>query len=570
MQSSGISNLKDSSGCGTQPSAVSVVTIFWNAERFLEEAIESVVAQTYRTWELLLVDDGSTDMSSEIALRWSQRYPDRVRYLEHPGHVNNGMSASRNLGVREARGEYVAFLDSDDVWLPNKLEEQVALFERYPEAGMVCGPSMYWHSWNGQSQDSAPDRVNHLGSLRDTLVPPPTLLPLALTGEVTTPSPSNILLRRSVIMKVGGFEEQFRGIYQMYEDQAFLAKVQLETGVYIASSCWDRYRKHSDSLVAQVKRLGKAHEARRYYLTWLAGYLQTQNLKNGQLGAAVQREIRKSRPPLRSRLQIAPRAAVRRVAQILIPTRLRRRILARWHQNEFVPPAGQVRFGDLGRLTPISRRWGKDRGGLPIDRFYIERFLQAHAGDIHGRVLEVQDASYTRRFGGERVTQSDVLHAVGGNHQATIVADLMSAPQIPSDTFDCIILTQVLLCIPDVRAAVRTVHRILRPGGVALVTLPGISQIARHDMERWGDYWRFTTLSSRMLFECVFAPEAVQVEAHGNVLAAVAFLHGLSSTELRPEELSHTDQDYQLLITIRAVKTAASPAESGPVQPGAR
>jgi SAM-dependent methyltransferase len=153
----------------------------------------------------------------------------------------------------------------------------------------------------------------------------------------------------------------------------------------------------------------------------------------------------------------------------------------------------------------------------------------------------------------------DVLHPTTDNEKATIVADLTSAEHVPSNTFDCVVLTQVLPFIPDVQAAVHTLQRILRPGGVVLATMPGISQIVRYDMDRWGDYWRFTSLSARRIFECAFSKGGVRVEAHGNVLAATAFLQGLSSRELRPDELDHHDADYEVLITVRAVKDAAVP-----------
>ena len=136
---------------------VSSIVIFLNAEKFIEEAIESIFAQTYNNWELLLVDDGSTDDSTQIALRYAERYPTRVRYLEHPGHQNCGMGASRNLGVRHAKGEYIALLDSDDVWLPHKLQQQVAILDSHTEAGMVYGLSQYWHSWTGKPEDAHRD-----------------------------------------------------------------------------------------------------------------------------------------------------------------------------------------------------------------------------------------------------------------------------------------------------------------------------------------------------------------------------------------------------------------------------
>ena len=132
---------------------VSCIIIFFNAEKFFEEAIESVFAQSYNNWELLLVDDGSTDSSTSIAHHYAEKYPDKVRYLEHESHQNRGMSATRNLGIRHANGEYVAFLDADDVWLTQKLEQKVAILNSHPEAVMVCGPVQFWYSWTGNPDD---------------------------------------------------------------------------------------------------------------------------------------------------------------------------------------------------------------------------------------------------------------------------------------------------------------------------------------------------------------------------------------------------------------------------------
>ena len=217
------------------------------------------------------------------------------------------------------------------------------------------------------------------------------------------------------------------------------------------------------------------------------------------------------------------------------------------------PTVGRTRFGSLRRVTPISRVFGLDRG-QSICRYYIDDFLAEYALDIRGRVLEIADGNYTRRFGGDRVTYSDVLHVQDGKPGVTIVADLTSNSQIGSDIFDCIILTQTLQFIYDLRAAISTVHRILKPGGVLLATVSGISQISRYDMDRWGDYWRLTTLSARKLLEEAFAPSGITVESYGNVLAATAYLHGLAAEELSHDELDYRDPNYQMLITMRAIK----------------
>jgi Methyltransferase domain len=214
-------------------------------------------------------------------------------------------------------------------------------------------------------------------------------------------------------------------------------------------------------------------------------------------------------------------------------------------------------WSDMRRLQPLGRVFGFDRG-MPIDRYYIENFLRANSADICGRVLEVADATYTRQFGGDRVVVSDVLHAMPGNRKATIIGDLSTGKGIPTGTFDCIILTQVLPFIYDVHRAVATAAGALKAGGTLLVTVPGISQISRYDMDRWGDYWRFTDRSARILFEEAFEPQDVQIEAHGNVLVAMAFLQGMAMEELKTEELDYVDPDYQVLITIRARRKRAA------------
>lgn len=217
------------------------------------------------------------------------------------------------------------------------------------------------------------------------------------------------------------------------------------------------------------------------------------------------------------------------------------------------PAVGGVDFGSLRRTEPISGNWGFDRG-LPVDRFFVERFLERRAEDVRGRVLEIGDDSYTRRFGGDRVSQSDILDNAPDNPRATFVADLTRGETIPSDSFDCIICTQTLHVIPDVEAAIRTLYRILRPGGVLLATVPGISRIYRNERYGWADYWRFTTFSAEWLFGRVFPAGALDVAAHGNVLSAVAFLHGVAAEELSAEELERRDPAFQMLITVRAVK----------------
>ena len=217
------------------------------------------------------------------------------------------------------------------------------------------------------------------------------------------------------------------------------------------------------------------------------------------------------------------------------------------------PPVGWVRFGDLHRLKPISSDYGNSRG-LEIDRYYIEKFLTEHAADIQGCVLEVKHNTYTRKFGQNRVTKSDVIHPVEGNPDATIVADLTHADHLPSNCYDAIIFTQTLQVIYDIRAVITTLYRILKPGGVVLATVSGMAQISIDDFDKWGEYWRFTSLSARLLFEEAFSAGNVTVYPFGNVLAAISFLEGLACEDLKKSELDTIDRSYEILIAIRAIK----------------
>jgi SAM-dependent methyltransferase len=251
---------------------------------------------------------------------------------------------------------------------------------------------------------------------------------------------------------------------------------------------------------------------------------------------------------------------IRSAAGQVLPARvagaLRRRRLTAW------PPRGLGRRR-IGRSTePVSRVFGFDRGE-PVDRHYIERFLRAHAGDLRGDVLEIGEDRYARAVGGWTgapgagpVRSVEILDVSADNPRATIVADLAAPGDLPGERFDCIVCTQTLLLVYDVRAAVATLHHLLRPGGVALVTLPGVSRICRPEPgETWEDHWRFTSASARRLFAERFG-DGVTVDAHGNVLTAAAQLYGLAAGELRPRELAARDPDYEVTVGVRAVRAA--------------
>lgn len=210
-----------------------------------------------------------------------------------------------------------------------------------------------------------------------------------------------------------------------------------------------------------------------------------------------------------------------------------------------------VWLGSVRRTGPLSENWGRERG-TPLDRWYIEGFLADHADDIHGKVLEVMDDAYTRRLG-RSVHAAEVLDVDPGNPRATLVADLERAADFPADTYDCFVLTQTLQFVYDVRAAVASVHRTLRPGGVCLATVPVVSRLDRAGIPR-GEFWRITPVGCERLFAERFGAERVEVTRFGNTLTCIGFLLGLAAQDLRPSELEAVHPFFPLLVGVRAVK----------------
>lgn len=204
-----------------------------------------------------------------------------------------------------------------------------------------------------------------------------------------------------------------------------------------------------------------------------------------------------------------------------------------------------VKWHNLRKLKPISNVFAFDRG-TPIDRYYIERFLQQNSNSITGIVCEIAENTYSKKFGAN-ISKYHILHYDKNAPKATIIGDLTDYAKLPENAIDCFVCTQTLNFIYDFKSAIRGIHHMLKPGGIALITVAGISQISRYDMDRWGDYWRFTDLSFKMALEEVFA--GVKISNYGNILTTTAFLQGIAAEELTTEELDFIDPDYQLTIT---------------------
>lgn len=291
---------------------VSVIVPYFNASQFIREAVESVFNQTYYNWELLLVDDGSTDGSYAIADHYAAQHPGKVCCLAHKGHRNLGSSASRNLGIRQAKGELIAFLDADDVWLPQKLERQIAIFDAQPEAAMVYGNSRVWYSWTEKPEDKDRDFVPDFGMGSDLLILPRVLLIRILQMRTRPPSPSGVMVKRTAAVAIGGFEEAFRGLY---DDQVFFAKISLRFRIFLSAECWHLYRQHDNSCCHL--RTDEQDTVRRDFFDWLEQYMTVQSLKGTDVWKALQERLRPYRHPYLHRLTIRPRLLFSRLSWVL-------------------------------------------------------------------------------------------------------------------------------------------------------------------------------------------------------------------------------------------------------------
>ena len=530
---------------------VGVVITTYNHAHFLRDALDSVRAQTRAADAIVVVDDGSTDDSASVTIG----YPDVTLIRQE----NRGLAAARNAGLAAVDTTHVMFLDADDRLEPEAIAAGLDCFARIPGCGFVYGGHRYIDAAGKEIGErfEPPGDEPYLNLLRRNFI--------AMHGTV--------MYRRDLLADLGGFDERLRRC----EDYDVYLRMARRHPVAAYPDLVADYRLHGQNMSADhgpmlrsalevhARHAPSASDHPRAREAWAEGRLRWRQGYAEEMAEARYRSRQKG-APLRASLPVlakitsaAPGVAFhhaiggvrRRIAGVL-PERLRARLLS---TSERVPAVGSVRFGDLRRVTPISQCFGFDRG-LPVDRYYIERFLARHASHVVGRVLEVGDDIYTRRFGGSRVSRSDVLHVRGGNPRATLIGDLTDPDVLPERAFDCIILTQTLQLIEDVRLAVARLHRALAPGGAVLVTAPGISQIDRGE---WGTswFWSFTAIAFQRLFGERFGSDAVMVEQYGNVFAATAFLQGLAVEELDTRDLDALDRAYPVIVAVRARKPAA-------------
>jgi glycosyltransferase involved in cell wall biosynthesis len=523
---------------------VAVVVTAYNYARYLGDALDSLMNQSIPADEVVVVDGGSLDAPETVVSRYSG-----IRFVRQ---ADKGLSSARNTGLRLATAERILFLDADDTLTPDAIERHLACFRDHPDAGFVYGGHV---RVDGGLKPLRGPSYNPIG--------PHPHADFLCRNKVGMHAA--VLYDRLKLLAAGGFDASL----QRCEDYDAYLRMARAHPVASHSGTVALYRIHGSNMSANSREMlhwaervreldrerGFSTDAERR--AWTAGRHEWRNIYADEIidsgtGAGLLRRL----GGVFSAMSISPahtvRRVLRKVGRCLPPTIAEplRRIIGRPRQF----PLGSVRMGDLDRVRPISLDFGFDRG-TPVDRYYIERFLAENAADIRGRALEIGDAAYCQRFG-SGVTQQDVMHVAANHPHATIVGDLSRPGVLPENAFDCMVLTQTLHLIYDLRAAVDAIYLALKPGGVLLLTVPGISQVDRGE---WGGNWcwSLTVASAARLFGDRFGAAQVSVVAHGNVYAATCFINGLALEEVDRAKLDYHDASYPVIVTVRARRAEA-------------
>jgi glycosyltransferase involved in cell wall biosynthesis len=525
--------------------SVAVVITTHNYARFLDDAIRSVLRQSLPANEIIVVDDGSTDHPESVLLGYSQ-----VRLIRQE---NQGRSAARNTGLAAAVSDKIIFLDADDRLCRCAIEAGVECFLGHPDAGFVYGGHREFDAGNAMSEPILREvghdpyitflRGNVIGMNGTVLFDRKRLLDAGgFDATIQRCEDYEVYLRMSRIHPVASHRE----IVAEYRRHGNNASSNCLEMLHWAEQVLERYKPSNRSGPAAVAwRRGRT--GWRFYYLW-----------EFLFGEAAKRERRPMIQRIAHAMRESPTVTLfqltRRLLQRILPPG-GKYVLKRVLGLNPPPPLNHVRFGDLDRTTPIGPDFGYYRG-TPVDRYYVEAFVAAHRADIRGRVLEVDDALYSRRFGAG-ITRQDVLDIRADNPRATITGDLSVTGCLPEKAFDCLVVTQTIQLIYDMPAAIKEMYRALKPGGVLLLTSPGISQIyPGNEGESW--FWSLTRAGAEGLFSTVFGAANIAVEARGNVYAAVCFLEGLALEEVDAAKLEIQDTSYPVVVTVRARKPEES------------
>lgn len=544
---------------------ISVVITCFNHGKYLNNAIESVLDQSYPHYEIIVIDDGSTDNSKAVATSYAQ-----ITYVYQPNH---GVSSARNLGIKNSKGDYICFLDADDCFLPQALETNLRYIQTNNSVAFVSGAYMFAHMQNELNEFSSSSQTTSTNVVLEPKVPVVKEYYKNFLKGNYVGMHAAVLYQRWVLN-----EFQFDTTIHRCEDYDLFLRITRKYEVIDQCEPIAVYRVHAYNTTAnsslmleaalnvldkqrgELKNQDELKCLNEGKILWAKVYSDFvyQNLIRSNFNNKFKSEdfhllwIYDKRLYFDGLIKLKLMELRKLVKKIAPPLVVKgwRKLRAK---KNYTPPTGKIKMGDFERLDPFSRAFGYDRGGGPVDRYYVENFLEKNAPLIKGRVLEIGDNEYTLRFGGSKITKSDILHVSETNPQATFIGDLTNAPQIPANTFDCIILTQTLHLIYDYKEALNTCYRILKPGGVLLLTTPGITSI---DSGEWKStwYWAFTDIAVERFLAETFSKENIMVEAHGNVMSATAFLYGMGLQEIKKFQMDHYDPSYQVTITAIATK----------------
>ena len=543
---------------------ITVVITCYNQGKYLREAIESVLKQSYKNIEIIVIDDGSTDHTKFVV----DKYP-QIKYIYQ---VNQGVSSARNKGIAHSNGEFICFLDADDWLLPQGLEINLQRIEENKESAFVSGAYVFVNMYYPFARFVSAERLSR--EERYTVNEPK--IPITIDHYKHFLRGNYIGMHAAVLYRRWVLKEfQFDTSLTGCEDYDLFLRISRKYPVFDHAASIAAYRRHENNTTANTsmmlhfaldvldrqKNNLKTSEEEKCLMEGKA------NWKNLYANLVFQKMLNPLYQYKREDLQFLwlndrklyfnrqikkLKLGYKEILKKVLPSPVVK-VLKNLNSKKFyTPPVGKVNMGDLARLDPFSRAFGYDRGG-PVDRYYIDNFLEKNSDLIKGRVLEIGDNEYTIRFGGSRVTQSDILHVNETNPNATFIGDITNSPHLPGNSFDCIVLTQTLHLIYDYKEAIKTCFRILKPGGKLLLTVPGITSI---DAGEWKStwYWAFTDISIKRILEETFDVNNITVDAFGNILTATAFLYGMGLQEVHKNKLDYYDPSYQVTITAIATK----------------
>ena len=486
-----------------RPATASLVVLAFGPDRVIERAVQSLARQTATDLEIVVVHDRANNAFLQRQVgTLADRYP--TTFVVAAG---SGPGARRQVGVQASHGRYFAIVDGAESFGATYFERACLALDEMPDAGFAT-------TWGGFTPEDA--KLDARVDLADLTASPWTVA-------------NATLVRRSSLDAAGGFDPSLPDFVEW--DLLLTLAERGERGVLVPGAMLHRHPQDDVRLRESLRGERHLPAVRRIFDRHVASFER-------HAARALSQRDGNAKALWKSR------------GLDLVARRERLRTELDGVMNDLASVRGELkRYGratlewnDLRRATPLSRNWGLERG-RPIDRHYIEGFVSEHAADIRGAVLEVLDSGLTEAYGGSRVRRSDVLDIDPGNHRATVIGDLRTAGQLPANAYDCFILTQTLHLVDDIEAAVVQAHRALKPGGVLLATLPCVSMVAE-EYGAAGDHWRVTEAGARQLFERVFSPAMVQTRSRGNVLAATAFLYGLSCEEIELGELDADDPAY--------------------------